>query len=142
MSFNAYYLVYRYAKAKQSPPQLLYSDRDCVSISGKSKCARLFVKWDQLQVGRNCYDFVSIMYLVGAVRYMALYEKAITREELAHHCRRRTRGAEVTLQLIEELLLAFGTATDSYGVPLFGEQMVTIWKKKRGIFHAFKIPQR
>jgi len=52
--------------------------------------------------------------------------KAITREELAHHCRRRTRGAEVTLQLIEELLLAFGTATDSCGVPLL---MVTIWEE-------------
>ena len=57
--------------------------------------------------------------------------KAITREELARHCRRRTRGAEVTLQLIEELLLAFGTATDSYGVPLFGEQMVTIWEEEK-----------
>ena len=68
--------------------------------------------------------------------------KDITREELAHHYRQRTRAAEVTLQLIEELLLAFGTATDPYGVPLFGEQMVTIWEEERDIFHAFKIPQR
>ena len=59
--------------------------------------------------------------------------KAITREELARHCRRQTRGAEVTLQLIEELLLAFGTATDSYGVLLFGDQMVTIWEEQKHI---------
>jgi len=57
--------------------------------------------------------------------------KVITTEEPAYHRRQRTRGAEVTLQLIVELLLAFGTASDSYGVPLFGEQIVTIWEEEK-----------
>ena len=47
--------------------------------------------------------------------------KAISKEELSHHCHRRTRGAEVTLQLIEELLLQLSTATDSLGVPVLSE---------------------
>ena len=53
--------------------------------------------------------------------------KAVTRNEMARHGRRRTRGADVTLQLIEELLLA----TNSYGIPLFGEQMVTVWEEEK-----------
>jgi len=66
--------------------------------------------------------------------------KAITREELARHCRRRTRGTDITLQLIEELLLALGTATDSYGVPLFGEQMVTIWEEEKKHIQCIQDP--
>ena len=57
--------------------------------------------------------------------------KAVIRNEMARHCRRRTRGVDVTLQLIEELLLTFSTAIDSYGVPLFGEQMITIWEEEK-----------
>jgi len=36
---------------------------------------------------------------------MNAIQKAVTKEELSRHCCRRTRGAGVTLQLIEELLL-------------------------------------
>ena len=57
---------------------------------------------------------------------MGTIRKAITKEKLARHCRRRTRGEGLTLQLIEDLLLQLSTATDSLGVPMFGEQMVTI----------------
>ena len=58
---------------------------------------------------------------------MSAIKKAITKEELARHCRRRTRGRELTLRLIEELLLKLSTATDSLGVPVLSEQMVAIW---------------
>ena len=44
--------------------------------------------------------------------------KAITKEELARHCKRRTRGAQETSKLIEDLLLSFSSATDTLGVPL------------------------
>ena len=37
----------------------------------------------------------------------------------------------MTLQLIEDLLLQLSTATDSLGVPVFGEQMVTIWEEEK-----------
>ena len=62
---------------------------------------------------------------------MSAIQKAVTKEELSCHCRRRTRGAEVTLQLIQELLLQLSTATDSLGVPVFSVQMVTIWNEEK-----------
>ena len=46
---------------------------------------------------------------------MSVICKAIMKEELLRHCCRRTR-AEVTLQLIEEVLISLSTATDSLGV--------------------------
>ena len=62
---------------------------------------------------------------------MHAIRKAISKEELSRHCRRRTRGAEVTLQLIEELLLQLSTATDSLGVPVLSAHMVTIWEEEK-----------
>ena len=41
--------------------------------------------------------------------------KAISREELAHYCRRKTRGSSDTINLIEALVLAVSPATDSLG---------------------------
>ena len=61
---------------------------------------------------------------------MDAIEKATTRNELARHCKKKTRGAELTAQLIEELLLDMGTATDSFGVPVFNERVLTIWKEE------------
>ena len=65
---------------------------------------------------------------------MSAIQKAITKEELARHYRRRTRGADMTLQLIEELVLELSsspTATDSNGVYVFSEDMVKIWKEEK-----------
>lgn len=60
--------------------------------------------------------------------------KHLSREELALHCRRRTRGEETTTQLLEELLQGLmGTSgNDSLGVPLFDrERMEHIWCVQR-----------
>ena len=57
-------------------------------------------------------------------------KNAITREELARHCRRRTRGEE-TVKAIENLLLSFSASTDSLGVPLLKPEIVSIWKEKQ-----------
>ncbi|CAL8307416.1 unnamed protein product [Merluccius merluccius] len=60
--------------------------------------------------------------------------KHLSREELALHCRRRTRGEETTTQRLEELLqMLMGTsANDSLGVPLFDrERMEHIWRVQR-----------
>jgi hypothetical protein len=59
----------------------------------------------------------------------AAAKSAITRTELARHCKRRTRGEEKTTQLIEELLLSLSTATDPLGVPLLKEEMSTVWEE-------------
>ena len=68
--------------------------------------------------------------------------KAITKEELLRHCHRRTRGAELTLQLVEELLLQLSTATDSLGVPVLSERMVTIWEEERKHVQCIQDPLR
>lgn len=57
--------------------------------------------------------------------------KSITRNELARHCRRRTRGVQETIQLVEELLLSLASATDSIGVPLLKEEMEDIWTEQQ-----------
>ncbi|KAK2190156.1 hypothetical protein NP493_87g00020 [Ridgeia piscesae] len=57
--------------------------------------------------------------------------KAITRDELALHCRRRTRGTEATVTAIETLLLALADATDTLGVPLLTDEMTLIWAEQR-----------
>ena len=64
---------------------------------------------------------------------MSAIWKAITREELSRHCHRRTRGAELTLEQIERLLLELSSplATDSSGEPVLSNKMVTIWEEKK-----------
>ena len=58
-------------------------------------------------------------------------KKAIKREVMARHCRRRTRGTEQTVQLIDSLLLSLSTATDTLGIPLFSETMKDVWKEQK-----------
>ena len=61
-------------------------------------------------------------------------KRYLTKEELALHCRRRTRGEETTIQLLEDLLRGLmGTkGNDSLGVPLFDrERMEHIWRVQR-----------
>ena len=57
--------------------------------------------------------------------------KAISREELAHHCRRKTRGSSDTINLIEALVLAVSPATDSLGGRLFNDKMQEIWAEQK-----------
>ncbi|XP_031423253.1 uncharacterized protein LOC116220492 isoform X2 [Clupea harengus] len=60
--------------------------------------------------------------------------KRLSREELALHCRRRTRGELTTTRMLEELLqMLMGTSgNDSHGVPLFDrERMEHIWSVQR-----------
>ncbi|XP_031172176.2 uncharacterized protein LOC116061928 isoform X3 [Sander lucioperca] len=58
----------------------------------------------------------------------------LSREELALHCRRRTRGEETTTRLLEELLqqLIGTNGNDSLGVPLLDrERTEHIWRVQR-----------
>ena len=58
-------------------------------------------------------------------------KKAVTREELARHCKRKTRGVHETTQLIEDLILSLSSATDTLGVPLLKEEMKDIWSEQK-----------
>lgn len=57
--------------------------------------------------------------------------KAITKEELARHCRRRTRGVDRTIDLLEALLLSLSSATDTLGNPLLRENIEDIWMEQK-----------
>ena len=61
----------------------------------------------------------------------AAVKKAISRNELMRHCRRRTRGIANTVSAIESLLLSFSSATDTLGVPLLKEEMKSIWEEQK-----------
>ncbi|XP_029700904.1 uncharacterized protein [Takifugu rubripes] len=61
-------------------------------------------------------------------------DKHITQDELALHCRRRTRGEETSIQLLDQLLteLMTGKGNDALGVPLLDTvRMQHIWGIQR-----------
>ena len=56
----------------------------------------------------------------------------LTPKLLARHCRRRTRGAQETEELIGQLLAALHGVTDTMGIPLLdAERMGAIWETQR-----------
>lgn len=58
----------------------------------------------------------------------------LTKQELARHCRRRTRSVEEMTKLLEELVAAFDSpkATDVLGVTLFPKgALYTVWEKQK-----------
>lgn len=60
----------------------------------------------------------------------AMVDKNISKEELALHCRRKTRGQETTIRLIDRLLqeLMWEKGKDLLGVPLLDRvRMEHIW---------------
>ncbi len=151
-------LVERYNRAGEAPPKVLYVDRDCCSATGKGKAAALFAEWDQLAVRLDVWHFMR-RFAVGVTTdchplysvFMKNLSACIfewdasdverlkeakrssgcqpTSKELARHCRRRTRGAQETKQLIEKLLRDFRGATDTMGVQLLDqERMQEIWR--------------
>lgn len=57
--------------------------------------------------------------------------KAISKQELARHCRRQTRGTVETTEAVEQMLLSFSAATDSLGMPLLKPEITTIWEEQK-----------
>ena len=64
--------------------------------------------------------------------YEEAVRKAVTKEEMARLCRRRTRGVEETSKLLDSLFSSMSTATDALGVPLFRDHMLTtVWPEQK-----------
>ncbi|EFX60730.1 hypothetical protein DAPPUDRAFT_341760 [Daphnia pulex] len=61
----------------------------------------------------------------------AAVNKANTKFELARHCRRRTRGEQETIRLIESLFLNAEYLTDFLGTPLLKEDAFEIWQEEQ-----------
>ena len=57
---------------------------------------------------------------------------AVSKKELAKHCRRRTRGTDEMESQLTGLFNSLASATDVLGVPLFRDEMLTeIWPEQR-----------
>lgn len=67
--------------------------------------------------------------------------KAITKEELARHCRRRARGVDRTVDLLETLLLSLSSATDTLGNPLLRENIADVWMEQKKPSQSFNNKQ-
>ncbi|XP_028300700.1 uncharacterized protein LOC114462201 [Gouania willdenowi] len=56
----------------------------------------------------------------------------VTLKEMARHCRRATRGTELTERFLDDVLDAFKDATDTMGVPLLdADRVEPIWATQR-----------
>ena len=67
---------------------------------------------------------------------------AVSKKELAKHCRRRTRGAVEMESQLTELFNSLASATDVLGVPLFRDEMLTeIWPEQRKHVPCLQDPQ-
>ena len=169
-------LVQRYKTAGREPPQVLYTDRDCCSTTGKtSRYHSLFHEWNSsLQVRLDIWHFMrrfsrgmtseahplhgefmgrlsnsifewdmdDVSRLIDAKRGEMIQEgvenpndlavrKAIKREELAKHCKRRTRGTDATIAAIGDLISSFSSATDTAGHRLFSDNMQRVWAQQQ-----------
>ena len=70
--------------------------------------------------------------------------RLLTKNDLARHCRRRTRGVQVTEDLLDQLVEAYESprAQDVLGVPLFPEGALrNTWKKQRRHVACIQDPQ-
>ena len=56
--------------------------------------------------------------------------KAVTKDETAKHCRRRTRGQSTTGN-IEDLLLSLTSVTDTLEVPVLRKDLSLIWEEEK-----------
>ena len=66
--------------------------------------------------------------------------KAISKNELAIHCKHQTKGTSPTIKSIEELILAFTGCTDTLGVPMLNDRLVSIWLEQKRHVKCFQDP--
>lgn len=58
-------------------------------------------------------------------------KRSLTKRDLLSHCKRRTRGTNEMIASIESLILSLSSATDVLGVPLFRDEITTIWDEQK-----------
>ncbi|KAJ8010710.1 hypothetical protein DPEC_G00077940 [Dallia pectoralis] len=122
-------LVQRYAQAGAAPPVLLYVDRGCCSQEGETKPQARFDVDLLRRVKREQFRREGVPLITDD-----LVDKAITKAELSKFCRRRTRGEDTTILLIEQLLqeLMGEKGRDLMGIPLLNRaKMEHIWRTQK-----------
>ena len=97
-----------------------------------SRLSSAIFEWDMEDVERLMSAKKGEMAAAGIPNpSSSAVRKAITKDEMARHCKRRTRGIKQTTEAIEALLLSFSTATDTLGVPLLKEDIKSIWEEQQ-----------
>ena len=173
-------LVNRYKNASVSPPDLVYTDRDCCGARG---IKGLFPEWNDICVRLDIWHFMRRLAIgvtteshplyatfmgrmskcifewstedfdslkTAKARELGLDEdhpmvmKAITKKEMALHCRRKIRGAEKTSVLLFQLLGTFcgDQGRETLGVPLLdAEKTWEMWKSQECHVECIQDPQ-
>ncbi|CAK6959843.1 uncharacterized protein LOC117764855, partial [Scomber scombrus] len=99
-----------------------------------SRISACIFEWDAADVDRLCEAKIQQFQAQCLSLPTGDIKKHLSRKELALHCRRRTRGEETTIQLLEELfqLLMGSSGNDSLGVPLLdSERMEHTWRVQK-----------
>ncbi|CAB1438385.1 unnamed protein product [Pleuronectes platessa] len=148
-------LMRRYSAAGKAPSRVLYVDRDYCSVAGRCKTAQMFGEWDQLVVRQDVWHLMRHFDQGRHHRHSPAWDAEDvtclqearqspldpTSRELSRHGRRRTRGAEETERLIQELLESMWDVTDGMGVPLIDPQMMEdIWSTQRRHLRCIQDP--
>ncbi|KAK0131748.1 hypothetical protein N1851_033466 [Merluccius polli] len=157
-------LIRRYSEAGVAPPLLLYVDCGCCREAGReTKLKARFSGWPDLIIRLDIWHFLRRLFLaslsvclvewdpanVALLRQAkreelrkegvpvvsdSLVDSRITKAQLAQYCRRRTRGEEATIRLVERLLqeLMGDRGRDLLGVPLLDRvRMEHIWRVQK-----------
>ncbi|KAI7807662.1 hypothetical protein IRJ41_008259 [Triplophysa rosa] len=145
-------LMERYQRAGVDPPTILYVDCDCCKEVGETKLKRRFSGWPDVIVRQDIWHFMRRLADAGDLTLLrkakreqltqqgwpamteAELDRHISKDELAQHCRRRTRGEETTIRLLDMLIrqLMGGKGNDAHGILLLDSvRMQHIWHVQR-----------
>lgn len=122
---DIFHFLRRFAMGATSESHPLYA----VLMSRLSAC---IFEWDSGDVER-LYEAKRGQLMEAGIKHPSesAVKNSVTKQELAKHCRRRTRGAQRTTEMIEALLLELSTATDTLGVPLLKPEIQHIWDEQK-----------
>jgi hypothetical protein len=107
-----------------------------------SKISAAIFEWDPLEVELLHKAKRNELLLAGVKNPSPdTVTKGVTRIELARHCKRKTRGTDATIGLIESLFLSLLNSTDSLGVPLLQAEAMDIWQTEKNHVACLQDPK-
>ena len=99
-----------------------------------ARLSRCIFEWDSDDVARLKKAKTAEMGCAGISNITDMVLSAIGRRELDRHCRRRTRGAEQTTKLVEDLLTFYcgPGGVDMAGMPLLDKERTrVVWESQK-----------
>ena len=121
---DIWHFMRRIALACQSENHALYP----IFMKRLSRC---IFEWDPVDVKALVKAKTNEMKSKGVTPSEKAVRSSLTRDELARHCKRRTREEPEIVKAIEELLLSMAPAADSFGVKLLNPKATEVWLKEK-----------